>query len=93
MKKELCQLCVKYSYDYKHYAWYTKNTEDYKTGRCITNLKICETCIKEINDDIESISKMLSLILNSSFILESESAGRSFNFSLITDVLFIFIKK
>jgi len=56
MKKELCQLCVSYSNDYKHYAWYTKNTEDYKTGRCITNLKICGTCIKEINSDIEILS-------------------------------------
>ena len=36
MKKELCQLCVNYTYDYDHYAWYTKNTEDYK-NKCLKN--------------------------------------------------------
>ena len=38
--KQLCQICLVSSH-IKYYAWYTKNTNDYKTGRCITNLKIC----------------------------------------------------
>jgi len=56
MKNQLCQLCVMYSKDYKFYGWYTKNTDDYKTGRCITNLLICNICIKEISSDIEILS-------------------------------------
>ena len=56
MKNQLCQLCVMYSNDYKFYGWYTKNTDDYKTGRCITNLLICNTCFTDITDDIEILS-------------------------------------
>ena len=56
MKTKICQLCLVYSNDYKYYAWYTKTTNDYKTGRCITNLKICNACIKKIDNDIEILS-------------------------------------
>ena len=56
MKKQLCQLCVLYTNQIKYYGWYTKNTENYKTGRCITNLKICDACIEEIKDDIEILT-------------------------------------
>ena len=54
--KQLCQLCLLYSTEIKDYAWYTKTTKDYKTGRCITNLKICDACIKEIDNDIEILA-------------------------------------
>ena len=56
MKTKICQLCLLYSTEIKDYAWYTKTTNDYKTGRCITNLKICDACIKEIANDIEILS-------------------------------------
>ena len=53
---QLCQICLLLSSKIKFYAWYTKNTNDYKTSRCITNLKICDSCIKKIDNDIEILS-------------------------------------
>lgn len=54
--KELCQLCVYYSDEIKHYGWYSKDSKDHETGKWITNLLICNSCIKKNADAIEILS-------------------------------------
>ena len=55
--EELCQLCSNYyTKKIKDYGLYTKDSNDHKTGRWITNLLICDTCIKKNTDNIEILS-------------------------------------
>ena len=54
--KELCQLCVYYSDEIKHYGWYSKDSKDHETGKWITDLLICNSCIKQKADAIEILS-------------------------------------
>lgn len=56
MKKQLCQLCEYYSDEIKHYKWYSTDSKDHETGKWITNLLICNSCIKQNADAIEILS-------------------------------------
>ena len=56
MKTKLCQLCTQYTHEIKHYGWYTKDSKDYQTGKWITNLLICNSCINENANNITILS-------------------------------------
>ena len=56
MKTKLCQLCTQYTDKIKHYGWYTKDSKDYNTGKWITNLLICNSCINENANNITILS-------------------------------------
>ena len=53
---EICNLCLKTCSSVVAFSYYTRESNDIKTGRYLTNLYICELCVCNIQNDIFILS-------------------------------------